>query len=490
MTVPSGHRDGDRPGCRGRRCLVALSGGPGGNRAFRRSLARARDLAHGLARRARPPRRLCVADRARGLPIGTTRRRPPSTRRLFVVGGSSSRAASRSDPRSPKVCVPRTAPTSARVSSSRSRDRRSPCSWPRSCSARACRRSRPRPSRTGGRGTSPRSETSATAVWTRRRSRPRSMTATMFGAGARSDSRAPSSSTTTRVLRADRTSRLDETPGSTSPPFAAGFRRAADEVALGARTAAERNLDVGDTVGVSGFEVASRRATVTGIVVLPSLGPFQADRTAPGRGILLPEAMVKKSVSFPPPVTFVGVGLDPGRGSHGRAHAGCGTRSGRGTRPATRCCAIRRRSDRPRSSTPARCASHRCSSADCWWSRPRSASRSRSSSRCAARRREMAVLRTLGFTSRQLRVSVRVQALAMMLGGFVVGAADRNRGRPDRVAARSRRSSASRRSTSTPVGWIVVTGIGGAVVAARGGEAGAALPPARDRRLLLRYALE
>jgi ABC-type antimicrobial peptide transport system permease subunit len=82
-----------------------------------------------------------------------------------------------------------------------------------------------------------------------------------------------------------------------------------------------------------------------------------------------------------------------------------------------------------------------------------------------ARRREMAVLRTLGFTSRQLRVSVRVQALAMMLGGFVVGA-------PIGIAVGriAWRVFASQLGvvtvTSTPVAWIVVAAAGGAAIAA------------------------
>jgi hypothetical protein len=82
-----------------------------------------------------------------------------------------------------------------------------------------------------------------------------------------------------------------------------------------------------------------------------------------------------------------------------------------------------------------------------------------------ARRREMAVLRTLGFTGRQLRVSVRVQALAMMFGGFVVGA-------PLGIAIGrvSWHAFASGLGVVTdptiPIAWIVATGIGTTVVAA------------------------
>jgi putative ABC transport system permease protein len=76
----------------------------------------------------------------------------------------------------------------------------------------------------------------------------------------------------------------------------------------------------------------------------------------------------------------------------------------------------------------------------------------------------MAVLRTLGFTGRQLRVSVTVQALAMMLGGFVVGA-------PIGIAVGriAWRAFASQLGVvtvaSTPVGWIGATAAGAALVA-------------------------
>jgi len=81
-----------------------------------------------------------------------------------------------------------------------------------------------------------------------------------------------------------------------------------------------------------------------------------------------------------------------------------------------------------------------------------------------SRRRELAVLRTLGFTGRQLRNSVRVQTLAMMVGGFVVGA-------PLGIAIGSIawRAFAARLgvvpAASIPVGWIVATAAGAALIA-------------------------
>jgi FtsX-like permease family protein len=63
---------------------------------------------------------------------------------------------------------------------------------------------------------------------------------------------------------------------------------APDEVALGSRFAAERALGVGDDVTLAGEHVVVDQAEVTGIVVLPSLGPIESDRTTPGYGMLLP----------------------------------------------------------------------------------------------------------------------------------------------------------------------------------------------------------
>ncbi len=84
-----------------------------------------------------------------------------------------------------------------------------------------------------------------------------------------------------------------------------------DQVAVGARTARGRDLHVGDTVTVGGYEVDPRSATVSGIVVLPALGPFQSDRTAPGVGLLVPEAMLNADTLALGP-TFIGIELRPG----------------------------------------------------------------------------------------------------------------------------------------------------------------------------------
>ncbi len=60
------------------------------------------------------------------------------------------------------------------------------------------------------------------------------------------------------------------------------------EIALGAESADEIGLEVGDTVSVV-TSYGEAAATVTGLVVLPPVGPYQSDRAATGRGALLSE---------------------------------------------------------------------------------------------------------------------------------------------------------------------------------------------------------
>ncbi|MEJ7799036.1 MAG: FtsX-like permease family protein [Ilumatobacter sp.] len=82
--------------------------------------------------------------------------------------------------------------------------------------------------------------------------------------------------------------------------------RAVDEIALGSRSAAERGIGVGEEVSIEGDGLRVDRARVTGIVVLPSIGPFQADAATPGRGVLLPDdAFDTEFVSTL--VSFVGI---------------------------------------------------------------------------------------------------------------------------------------------------------------------------------------
>ncbi len=62
--------------------------------------------------------------------------------------------------------------------------------------------------------------------------------------------------------------------------------QAADEIAMGAQTASDLGLVIGDEVTVSS-DYGDVDGEITGTVVLPALGPFESDRTGPGTGVLL-----------------------------------------------------------------------------------------------------------------------------------------------------------------------------------------------------------
>jgi putative ABC transport system permease protein len=64
-----------------------------------------------------------------------------------------------------------------------------------------------------------------------------------------------------------------------------------DELAVGARTADELSLSVGDRVTLAS-PFGERAATLTGLVVLPDLGPFQSGRTSLATGVLVPDPLL------------------------------------------------------------------------------------------------------------------------------------------------------------------------------------------------------
>jgi putative ABC transport system permease protein len=100
---------------------------------------------------------------------------------------------------------------------------------------------------------------------------------------------------------------LFDSPTDSDVVLTAGrLPRSADEIALGSRSAAERSVGVGDQVSIAGDALRHDRATVTGIVVLPSIGPLQADRATPGRGVLLPDDAFETDV-VSTLLTFVGI---------------------------------------------------------------------------------------------------------------------------------------------------------------------------------------
>jgi len=77
---------------------------------------------------------------------------------------------------------------------------------------------------------------------------------------------------------------------SFAPPLLSGRHPVADdEIALGAETLDRIGLGVGDEVEVTGY-YGARRLVVTGVVVLPAVGPYESDRASSGSGAYLPAA--------------------------------------------------------------------------------------------------------------------------------------------------------------------------------------------------------
>jgi predicted lysophospholipase L1 biosynthesis ABC-type transport system permease subunit len=233
-------------------------------------------------------------------------------------------------------------------------------------------------------------------------------------------------------------------------------------VALGSRTAAEHDVGVGDQVEVEGGGFSSRSATVTGLVVLPPLGSYEADRASPGTGMLLPEAAAPGPF-LEQDVAFVGIDLVDGTDPHRIAAEMHDVFAGwdvngwmivdydRPVRPAEIVDADRMRS------VPLLAGALLVAAAVLGLTLAVVLS-------VRSRRRELATLRALGFTGRQLRDSVRVQALVTMATALVVGVpAGVVLGRLAWRAFAAQLGVAA--GPVVPAGWIVVTVVGGLVVA-------------------------
>lgn len=102
-------------------------------------------------------------------------------------------------------------------------------------------------------------------------------------------------------------------PGGGFTLLAGTAPRGGREVALGARSARDLGAAVGDQVVLEGLFDPPLEVTVSGLAVLPSLGPFEAERTGPGTGLVMPFAALEHSrfdPAFAPLlVSFVGVDL-------------------------------------------------------------------------------------------------------------------------------------------------------------------------------------
>lgn len=243
------------------------------------------------------------------------------------------------------------------------------------------------------------------------------------------------------------------------------------EVALGARTASAAHVGVGDVVTVAGPELEPSRLKVSGIVVLPAVGPYQADRAEPGSGIVLPPDLFDAEV-LAREMTFLGMDLAPG--TEPRAFMAS-------LRPDAQAWAVE--GDLP-FSYPAAVRPPEVVNAASMRSVPLVVGGLLAVAAALGlafavamsvrgRRRELGTLRALGFTRRQLHTTVGVQSLATSAAALVIGV-------PlglavGRIAWRLFAGRLGVGTEPTLSGWWVLATIAGGLVVA----AVAALAPAR-----------
>jgi hypothetical protein len=204
-----------------------------------------------------------------------------------------------------------------------------------------------------------------------------------------------------------------------------------DEIALGSSTARDLDLGVGDEVTL-GTPFGEIPVTVSGLVVLPELGAFQADRTSLADGVLIPKDTIEAGMAgaeeatgtSPSDLADLSAGIvlvdladgttgqeledDLGDRVDGWAPYGFGVGFPKPVRaPAIIDLAAVR-------GTPAGLAAlFALGMAGAVGAGLAAGTR--------ARRQELAVVRALGATRRQRRWSVRVHALTTMVIGLVVG---------------------------------------------------------------------
>ena len=213
---------------------------------------------------------------------------------------------------------------------------------------------------------------------------------------------------------------LDGTPGRTLTVAEGRLPSGADEVALGQRTARDSGLAVGDRVELSGGLIdAPRSMEVSGLVVLPALGPYQADRAGPGSGVLLPaEALDPAQVEGL--ISFIGVSAAPGTDPDALLADLAGDLADADTNgftPFTYSRPVRPPEivDAERMQLiPGLVGATMVVAASTGLVVAVGMS-------VRARRRELAILHALGFTARQVRLSVQAQAATAMAGALAVG---------------------------------------------------------------------
>lgn len=195
---------------------------------------------------------------------------------------------------------------------------------------------------------------------------------------------------------------------------------ARDEVALGAVTAGRYGVRVGEQVEIAfalfpGAPIETTTATVTGLTVFPTLGPFEANRVSAGNGLLVPEALLGAPGRFS--ASFVGVELAPGADAAAERAVVERLRSVEFEAPLIFEAPVRPSEIVGAGATrslPAAIAavfavSGAVALAAATWSTAR------------ARRHQLAVLRSLGFTTHQVRRSVITQAVCTAVAAAAIG---------------------------------------------------------------------
>ena len=213
-----------------------------------------------------------------------------------------------------------------------------------------------------------------------------------------------------------------EAPEVDLPVLEGALPRRSDEVALGPATADEHGIDVGDTVSIGGpFDDFD--ATVTGLVVFPTVGPMFAGTVGGGSGMLVPQTMIDAVAPVPNAAvelaTFVGVDLaiDAGADDRSRIENLLQGLDLFGYPPLIHDSAVRppevieataARSVPVVVATSLAVAGALALGITVWGS-------------VRSRRRDLAVLRALGFSPRQVRWSIRIQCLTITLTALVIG---------------------------------------------------------------------
>jgi hypothetical protein len=196
-----------------------------------------------------------------------------------------------------------------------------------------------------------------------------------------------------------------------------------DEVAVGVATASARGFTIGDTVELAGVFDPPRPATISGFVVFPTLGPFEAERVGSGSGLLLSDGALAESslgTQVRDIASFIGVDLrdesdTPATRERVREQLRSLDRSGF---PASEYLTP----VRPPEIVDAGATRTLPTLVAGVFAGVAAVGLALVASSCVhARRRELGTLRALGFSNAQLRLSIRVQLLASTVAALVVG---------------------------------------------------------------------